>query len=128
MTIGLLNTNYTDFSDTPIFSKKNSAYNYSKNAQLSNLHVNYYNDNSTCSKLQSYIKQFPNKAKTKKSRNQEIQYEIEQNSLIQLNMVMQMENYPLRNDYIISIISYLAFTIFMFWLSDLVLYVENFEM
>jgi hypothetical protein len=114
MTLGLLNTNYTDFSDQPIFTKKYFNYNYNIN---NNTQLYQYNNSNNILKN-----------KTKKSRNQEIQFEIEQNSLIQLNIIMQMENSPLRNDYIISILSYIGFTILMFWITNLVFTVENIQM
>ncbi len=111
VTLGLLNTNYTDFSDTPIFSKKNSNFNNYKYNQL-------YHVGSSCSI----------KSKTKKSRNQEIQFEIEQNSIIQLNIIMQNENYAMRNDYIISISFYIVFTIVLFWLDYLVFSLDSLQL
>ena len=110
MTLALLNTNYTDFSDPPIVSKKLSAYNFSKNS------TNLNNNTQLV------------KNKLKKSRNQEIQIEIEQNSLNQLNIIMQMENYPLRKDYILSILIYIAFTISIFLIDDFIYYLKNFKL
>lgn len=116
-TIGLLNTNTTDFSDPPLFSKKTSInnpqtkvpfVNYSNTAYNINPNSDYANNYYSCKYNMSigsygHMNSFNFGDNYKRSRKQEIELEIEKNSLIQLNLVLQSENSPLRIDYILNI-------------------------
>lgn len=131
-TIGLLNTNYTDFSDPPIFSKKTSINNPQNNKiPFVNYSNTAYNINKSSDYVNNFFYPYSNSMNNgynyfgyggsnhsfnnkKKTRKQEIQLEIERNSLIQLNLILQTENSPLRLDYLINIFFVLGGSFFAY--------------
>jgi len=112
-TIGFLNTNYTDFSEPQVLTKKsshNNIYNntYNTHAALGvrsalntgNLTTSHLALNAFNSERHDFSFGPESQQNKKKSRRQEILQEIEKNSFIQFNIITQNESSPVRADFI----------------------------